>query len=252
MSEPKPKSVMRSLERAIDVLEVLEASRSPLRLSEVARRAGLHVATAQRLLATLESRGRVEQGPSGYRTGVAMLFGAHAFLATNPVAVSAPPVLQELAVSTGLTASVFVRVGSARAVVARVEGANPLRYALPIGERLPLHLGAGKALAAFMDRAEVSDLLSEVGDFSYANGRPRPLESLLEELALIRDQGWCYSVDERVVGASSVASPVISPGGASDCAVQVAGPSSDPKFDDVARLSVEVRQASAALATRLS
>jgi len=251
VSESKPASVMRSLERAIDVLEVLEASRSPLRLSEVARRAGLHVATAQRILATLEARGRVEHGPSGYRTGVSMLFGAHSYLATNPVAVSAPPVLQELAVSTGLTASVFVRVGAARAVVARVEGSNPLRYVLPIGERLPLHLGAGKVLVAHMDEDEVAALLASVGDFAYANGQVRSLDSLMEELRQIRAQGWCQSIDERVVGATSVAAPVMGAGSACDCAVQVAGPSSDPQFENVAKLSVEVRQAAAALATRL-
>lgn len=251
MSESKPASVMRSLERAIDVLEVLEASRSPLRLSEVARRAGLHVATAQRILATLEARGRVELDPSGYRTGVSMLFGAHSYLATNPVAVSAPPVLQELAVSTGLTASVFVRVGAARAVVARVEGSNPLRYMLPIGERLPLHLGAGKVLAAYMDEEELAALLASVGDFAYANGQVRSVDRLMVELRQIRAQGWCQAIDERVVGAASVAAPVVHAGTACYCAVQVAGPSGDPQFENVTKLSVEVRQAAAALATRL-
>ena len=38
-------------------------------------------------------------------TGVAMLFGAHAYLRTNTLANSARPVLQELASATGLTAS---------------------------------------------------------------------------------------------------------------------------------------------------
>jgi AraC-like DNA-binding protein len=44
---------MRSLERAIDVLEVLEVAGTPLRLSDIARRAGLHVATTQRILTVL-------------------------------------------------------------------------------------------------------------------------------------------------------------------------------------------------------
>ena len=55
-----PATSMRSLERAIDVLEVLDGSRHALRLSEIARRAGLPVATTQRILGVLESRGRVE------------------------------------------------------------------------------------------------------------------------------------------------------------------------------------------------
>src|SRR3712207_9454037 len=70
-----PSTSMRSLERAIDVLEVLDGSRHALRLSEIARRAGLPVATTQRILGVLESRGRVERAAGGYRPGVGLLFG---------------------------------------------------------------------------------------------------------------------------------------------------------------------------------
>ena len=247
----KQASNMRSLERAIDVLEVLENSRTPLRLSEVARRAGLHVATAQRILGTLEARGRVEQDTAGYRTGVAMLFGAHAYLATNPVAVAAPLVIQQLAAATGLTASVFVRVGHSRAVVARVEGRNPLRYVLPIGQRLPLHLGAGKVLAAHLPDEELDALLDEVGQVVYASGRTQSEAEFRAELLEIRTQGWGRSLDERVVGAASLASPVLLADGTCSAAVQIAGPSTDPVFDDMTALSLEVRQAASALAARL-
>lgn len=245
-------SPMRSLERAIDVLEVLEAARTPLRLSEVARRSGLHVATTQRILTVLEARGRIEQGPTGYRTGVAMLFGAHAYLASNPIAVAAPLVLQELAAATGLTASVFVRAGDSRAVVARVEGKNPLRYLLPIGQRLPLHLGAGKALAAYMPADQVDELLERVGELTRASGDVISTESLRAELAAIRREGVAFSTDERVVGTSSAAAPVLNAAGECIAAIQVAGPASDASFADQAALGVEVRQAAAALATRLA
>jgi DNA-binding IclR family transcriptional regulator len=251
MSEAKQASTMRSLERAIDVLEVLEAAQAPLRLSEVARRAGLHVATTQRILGVLESRGRVEQDAAGYRTGVTMLFGAHAYLAADPVAAAAPLLLQQLADATGLTASVFVRAGDSRAVVARVEGRNPLRYVLPIGQRLPLHLGAGKVLAAHLEPAELDDLVSRVGEFTRANGQRFTADEFRAELAAIRDQGWVKSVDERVVGASSIAAPVIGRERWCTTAVQVAGQSNDAAFRDSQALSVEVRQAAAALATRV-
>lgn len=251
MAESKQASTMRSLERAIDVLEVLEAAPAPLRLSEVARRAGLHVATTQRILAVLEARGRVEQDGSGYRTGVAMLFGAHAYLAGNPVAVAAPLVLQQLAAATGLTASVFVRAGDSRAVVARVEGKDPLRYVLPIGRRLPLHLGAGKILAAHLDDAEVAGLLDRVGAVAHADGRTVAAGEFRAELADIRARGWAASAHERVVGAASVAAPVLGADGTCTTAVQVAGPSDSDAFVDLRALAVEVRQAAAALSARL-
>jgi IclR family acetate operon transcriptional repressor len=181
-----------------------------------------------------------------------MLFGAHAYLATNPVAVAAPLVLQQLASATGLTASVFVRTGDSRAVVARVEGTHPLRYVLPIGQRLPLHIGAGRVLAAHMDEQELADLIDRVGDFSVADGRRVTAEEFRAELAAIRARGWCFSSNERVVGTASVAAPVFSPGDRCTTAIQVAGPAAVDAFVDPAALSVEVRQAAAALAARLS
>lgn len=251
MSEEKPASTMRSLERAIDVLEVLEATRTPLRLSEVARRAGLHVATTQRILNALEARGRVEQDGTGYRTGVAMLFGAHAYLATNRLAATAPMILQQLAAATGLTASVFVRAGSSRAIIARVEGNDPLRYVLPIGERLPLHLGAGKVLAAYMGPEELDSTLESLGDFTRADGTVVTREDFRHELEEIRRRGWVASHDERVVGAASVGAPLINAAGECLAAIQVAGQTSNPAFADPTPLGHEVGQAASALTARL-
>ena len=48
-----PTNNMRSLDRAFDVLGVLQDAKQPLRLSEVARHASLHVATVQRILGVL-------------------------------------------------------------------------------------------------------------------------------------------------------------------------------------------------------
>lgn len=251
MSQAKPSSTMRSLERAIDVLEVIESSRTPLRLSDVARRAGLHVATTQRILNVLEARDRVEHDGTGYRMGVAMLFGAHAYLATNRIALAAPVVLQQLASATGLTASVFVPAGTSRAVIARVEGDDPLRYVLPIGERLPMHLGAGKVMAAYMDWPDLEDTFDGADSFSRADGQLVTLGEFRAELAAVRERGWVESYDERVVGAASVAAPVVLPGGGCHAAIQVAGPSRNPAFEDTEALGLEVRQAASALAARL-
>lgn len=251
MSEAKQPSTMRSLERAIDVLEVLERSGAPLRLSDVARKADLHVATTQRILNVLEARGRVDHDSSGYRTGVAMLFGAHAYLTTSRVALAAPTILQQLADATGLTASVFVRAGDSRAAVARVEGADPLRYVLPLGERLPLHIGGGKALAAHLDGAELERLLAGTTSFTRANGTTFTQEELRRELEEIRRTGLCVSRDERMRGTTAFAAPVLSIDGSCLAAVQIAGPSHSPAVENSAELGYQVRSAAEALAARL-
>ena len=245
-----PATSMRSLERAIDVLEVLDGSRHALRLSDIARRAGLPVATTQRILGVLESRGRVERDGNGYRPGVGLIFGAHAYLTSSPLITAARPVLQDLAAETGLTASLFRRVGWARVVLARVGGTRPLRYQLPVGERLPLHLGAGKAIAAWLSEQEIDDFLAQADDLLGADGGPLDRDRLRDDLKRIRDRGFSDARGERVPGMASVAAPVIDPDGIVIGAVQVAGLQEDLPPERVDPLGVEVQRAAFAIARR--
>jgi DNA-binding IclR family transcriptional regulator len=245
-----PATSMRSLERAIDVLEVLDGSRHALRLSEIARRAGLPVATTQRILGVLESRGRVERDANGYRPGVGLIFGAHAYLTSSPLIMAARPVLQDLASETGLTASLFRRVGWSRVVLARVEGTRPLRYELPVGERLPLHLGAGKAIAAWMTPEEIDELLTQGDDLVGADGAALDHDHFRDDLKRIRDRGFSHAYGERVPGMASVAAPVVDADGVVTAAVQVAGHQEDVAQERIEPLGVEVQRAAFAIARR--
>jgi IclR family acetate operon transcriptional repressor len=249
-SSRSPASSMRSLERAIDVLEVLESSGHALRLSDIARRAHLPVATTQRILTVLEARRRVERDASGYRPGVGLLFGAHAYLTGSPLLVAARPVLQDLAAETGLTASLFQRVGGSRVILARVDGARPLRYELPIGERLPLHLGAGKAVVAHFPPDELDRFLDQLRDHTRADGSTISREDFMADLERIRARGYSQARGEREIGMVSVAAPVPEPDGPPTSAVQVAGPQEDVPTERIEQLGIEVRRAASAIARR--
>jgi IclR family acetate operon transcriptional repressor len=242
---------MRSLERAIDVLELLDASRHPLRLSEIARRVGLPVATTQRILGVLEARGHVERDAIGYRPGVGLIFGAHAYLTSSPLIIAARPVLQDLAAETGLTASFVRRFGWSRVVLARIDGVRPLRYDLPVGERLPLHLGAGKALAAHLPPDELEQFLAQLDDPTRADGTTLDRHDFVAELKRVRDLGYSTAFNERVPGMASVAAPVLEPDGSATSAVQVAGHQEDVPPGAVEQLGAEVKRAAFAIARRV-
>jgi DNA-binding IclR family transcriptional regulator len=253
VAESSGSSNMRSLERAIDVLEVLDGSTQPLRLSEIARRAGLHIATTQRILQVLEARGRVERDDAGgYRAGLALLFGAHAYLASSPLVAAARPVLQDLAAATGLTSSLFARTGFSRAVISRIEGSAPMRYVLPTGERLPLTLGAGKVLAAYLEPAELKEALRVEANLNPAVGHRPSDDEFYTEIKQIRHDGYSYSSQGRAIGVASVAAPILDAHGTCVAGVQVAGSILDVTEEDIPRLSIEVRRAASAIAERIS
>lgn len=243
-------SVMRSVERALDVVDVLSESGQPLRLAEVARRTGLHIATAQRILRTLERREFVANSSSGYSAGPAVLAAAHSYLVGNQLVLAATPVLQELADALGLTASLSVRLGRSRVLVARVEGASPLRYQLPVGGRLPLHLGAGKVFLAFMDADERAEALGGLADFVTAGGERVAVDEFEGRLDDIVSRGYAVSRNERAVGAASVSAPVRSAAGDVIAVVQVTGSDADLSGDVLERMSREVINAAASISDR--
>jgi len=233
---------MRSLERAIEVLEVLDSARGSLRLTEIARRAGLPVATTQRILAVLAAHDRVEHDASGYRPGIALTYGAHAFSATNPLIRAARPILIELAAVTGLTVTLFREHRDQRVVMSRAGNTRNFGYDLVVGSRLPLYAGAGKALLAQWDDAAVRAHLAAVAP---APGQPAlpEVEALLEDLASIRRRGYSISREERQPGVASVAAAVPLEYGVR-AAIQATGTVNEfPDDDHTAALGHQVQQA---------
>lgn len=149
-----------------------------------------------RILSILEKYGFAEKRQGRYRLGVAVLPLAHAYVLGNELTRVALPVLQELAQRTGETTSMFVRLGFKRVLVQRVEGQNPMRFVLPLGERLPLHVGAGKVLSVAMSEEDLRQMLDERA-IRPANGQPMSREALIAELRRVRQQGYAVSLGKR-------------------------------------------------------
>ncbi|MBT1191230.1 MULTISPECIES: IclR family transcriptional regulator [Rhodococcoides] len=247
-----PASNMRSLDRAFDVLTVLQSTKHPLRLAEVARSSELHIATAQRILGVLVHRGYAARTADGYTAGPAALAVAHAFMVTNPLSVLAQPIMQQLASSTGFTASLYVRVEHSRVLIARVESENPLSYVLPVGERLPLHLGgAGKMFLAGLPPEEVDSVLADVAGATVAGGGALDVDLLRRQLEVIARDDYAVSVGERLVGIASVTAPVRARGSDVVAVLGVTGSSDRLNGDAVSSVVAEVRRAATTLGDRI-
>jgi len=246
-----PANTMRSVQRALDLLNVLQTYQHPVRLTDLAKHAGLHVATVQRMLNVLVDNGFAVRYAGGYTAGPAALSVAHAYLVASPLNMIAQPIMQELTAECGLTSSLYVRVGGSRVLVTRVEAANPLRYTLPVGERLPLYLGAaGKSILAFSDDATRADLLADIATIEHADLTIKEMSEFRAELAEIRIHGYARSSGERVVGITAIAAPILDGSGAVQGALGLTGPSDELLGDQAQRIVPELRRAATAIGTR--
>lgn len=246
----REKSSMRSLERALHILDALEDAGGSINITRLADTCRLSRATVQRIMSVLEKYGYVKKRQRQYRLGAALLPLAHAYMIGDELTRVTLPVLQELAHVSDETASLFVRWGFKRILVQRIDGLHPLRFILPIGQGLPLPVGSGKVLAAALPDEELDKLMDKMGEITLANGNRLTREAFQADIACIRRRGYSFSDSERIIGTFSIAAPIVDSDGTTLAAVVVSGASERLTPKRIESLSIGVRAAAKSIAER--
>jgi len=243
-------SSVRSLDRPFVILGVLREHRRPMRLTEIAAAAQLHLATTQRIVNLLIRYGYVERDGLEYHLGVTSLLNGNTYLMTNRVTQIAEPVLQELTSSTGLTSSLTVRHELSAVLLLRVSSSPPLRFQLPIGEKMPLVVGGARVLAAPLEPEELNELLEGIENIPLASGVILDRAEFIESLRTIRERGYAFGQGQREAGALSIAVPVFDRESSVIAAIQLSAMIEDIPVD-VDALVIELKRASAAITRRI-
>lgn len=243
-------SSVRSLDRPFVILQVLREHRRSMRLTEIASAAQLHLATTQRIVNLLIRYGYVERDGLDYNLGVTSLLNSSTYLLTNRLIQLAEPILQELTTSTGLTSSLTIRHEFAAILLLRVSSTPPLRFQLPIGEKMPLVVGGARVLAAQLSADELSELLADVVDIHLASGVVLDRAEFIESLKVIRERGYAFGQGQREAGALSIAVPVVDRDGSVVAAIQLSAMIEDIPVD-VDALVIELKRASSAISRRI-
>jgi len=212
---------VRSVERAISLLESLERTRHSMRLIELANDVGISSATARRLLLVLAAKGLVQRERDRYQIGYGVVSMANACLMESLLRRVAQQPAAELAALTQQTVSLYVRQGFQRIIILRAEGTFNLSFQTPIGERLPLHLGAGKVLAAGMSDTEIQSLVESLPENWMPHDKSFAAEEFFLQINGIRKKGFYISKSERKKYTISITMPILSPTGETIAALSV-------------------------------
>lgn len=243
---------VRLIERALDLLEALERNRAPMGVRAIEEVTGVSKATAQRILDAFERRGYVQKDRGRYSLASGMVRLARAYLAGDNLVTLVMPVLQSLAALSGETCALYVRQGFDRVLVQHVDSPHPLRHNTPIGERVPLHLGAsGQMLCVGMAEDLLEEYLDRVSPARLASGKVLNKKDLLARVRQARLRGYAVAVDERFAGVAAVAAGVVHSSKGMLGVINIAGPTSRMN-DRLEQLSIDLRRAASDVSDKLS
>ena len=221
-----------AVERAFTVLDALAAG-GELGTNEIARRTGINASTVSRLLATLASARYVEHVAEAgrYRLSLRLIELGNAVLGRLDLRSLARPHLLALVRETGETATLSAPGEHDAITIDFAHGSSVLQSVAQLGRPSVGHATAtGKVMLAF---GEV-----ELPVAPYTAFTPRTTttqETLLEELARVRQRGFAEAREEREEGLAAIAAPVSGSRGELVGIIGIQGPAS--RFDPQAMRS---------------
>lgn len=252
MPEDARAAGLHSVRRALDALDIL-AEEGELGVSELARRLGVHKATASRLAATLAERKLVERDPvtERYRLGFGLIRLAGAAIGGLDIVTAARPVLVELAERTQETVTLDVLSDDATVSIDQVSGTRSIVSANWVGRRTPLHTtSTGKVLLASMPDEERERALARPLDATTERSLTDP-EQLRAQLAQVVSRGYAQTLEELEDGLNAVAAPVRRTDGTVVAALSVSGPAFRMRAVDLPRIAHLTMEAAEQASRRL-
>jgi IclR family transcriptional regulator, acetate operon repressor len=201
----KPAYAIESVDNALRILQMVRDS-GQVRVSDVAAEFGIARSTAHRLLAMLVYRDfAVQAEDRSYRPGPAIAAEPLRGEPAKRLRQVMRPHMEALCDQVAETVNLVVRLGTQTRFLHTVESVQVLRVTDRQGTILPAwKTSGGKVLLAELPDAQLTSLLRG------ANGRPpagmtaAERRSLVNELRLVRDQGYAENIEGSESGVCAI------------------------------------------------
>jgi DNA-binding IclR family transcriptional regulator len=213
---------------AVDVLECF-LSKPVCTTLDLMQATGFTRNRVVRLTGTLVHKGLLMMdGQTGlFSTGPKLSALGKVFERNQGILLMVRPVLRQISLKTGESASFYVRDGLERVVLAREEGTQAIRHTIAEGQRMDLHAGAaGKVILAYSSKDVLEAVAARTGLPKHTPQTITDKDRLAAELEKVRKQGVAVSVGERAADACAIAAPVFDQGRDLVGALTIAGPTS--------------------------
>jgi DNA-binding IclR family transcriptional regulator len=239
-----------AVRKALAILCAFTPATPTLSVTEISRQLNLPKSTAHNLLRTLKHFGFVTQDPKEkcYRLGHKVFELSELFSHSTQLVNYAMPHLRRLADQTKETVKLGILSGTGVLVIAAIESSFMLHTRGDEGRLAPLYCtGMGKACLATLSDAEIREIAANGGLSPLTSRTITTLDSLEQEVARIRANGYAVDREENEQGVCCVAASVRDPYGRAKAVISVSGPTSRITRQRISKLGVLVMDATKAI-----
>lgn len=217
---------IKSIERALDILEVLATKKDGLGITAIARATGLSKSTVHRITATLAERGYVEHESAGnYRLGLKYIEIASFYINRLELQTESRPYLWEITTQLGLTAHLGILDAYEVIYVEKLDVFPSIRLYSQIGYRVPAYCSSlGKCLLSGLSSEQLETVMANCFFERFTEHTITSLFELKKQLRQIRTQGWAMDDEEHDKGHRCIGSPIYDYRGDVIAAVSASGP----------------------------
>jgi DNA-binding IclR family transcriptional regulator len=211
LKREKTNYIIQSVNHALDILEEFCKQQDELGVTELSKRLNLHKNNVFRLLATLESRGYIEQNKAteNYSLGVKNLELSQAFTKQVGLLRQAKPVLEDLSKKCNETVYIAVARGNSAFYLDAIESKQIVKVASRVGSRLPIFTTSiGKVLIAYEPAEELERMIPKAGLTKYTKHTIVEKKKLIEHLKQVAKQGYAVDYEEYDIGVACTGAPI--------------------------------------------
>lgn len=217
----------QSIERAISILNCFLGERDALSLTELARKTEIPLPTASRITRLLAQEEYLSRDGDNkqFHIGRKLYMLGYRAKTQDTLRKIVHQSLVALRDRFGETATAYIRDNGSRRCFEKAEPNHDFRYTPTVGAEYSMSVGAGaKAFLAFMDEEERAGFIRSIAALTPHTVVDR--ETLIAELAQIRETRVAKSYGEYCLEFSSLASPVFNAKGEVICTIALTGPTS--------------------------
>jgi len=236
---------VQTLDRSLDVLEVLAQAEEALGVTEIGNRISLHKSTVHRILHTLCHRGYVERVKDNerYQLGIKIVELGMRFLNDLEIRKVALPVLNDLAKLLDEVVHLVILDEGEVVYIDKAESSHVVSMHSKVGRRAPMHCTAvGKALLSTLPEEEVRHILEIKGMTRYTPNTIVEPDALMEYLRQVKTSKISVEIEENEIGIICLGTPVFDYSGLAIGAISVSGPARRIKEKGIQRIGQEMKK----------